>query len=152
MMRRLTRYWLPIGKRVVIIGGSIHGCEVAEFLVKRERIVTIVESTDQLGTGIPEIPYRRALLKWFTQKGVTILTRVKYKEITGRGLVVIKPDGSQQTNEADTILVTIPPKPNIKLLQTLEGKVPEIYLIGDGKEPRLIKDAMNEGFQIGRII
>jgi 2,4-dienoyl-CoA reductase (NADPH2) len=152
VMGRLTRYWLPIGKRVVIIGGSIHGCEVAEFLVKRDRIVTIVESTDQLGTGIPEIPYRRALLKWFDQKGVTILTQVKYKEITDRGLVVIKPDGSEQTNEADTILVAIPPKPNIRLFQTLEGKVPEIYLIGDGKQPRLIKDAMSEGFQIGRII
>jgi 2,4-dienoyl-CoA reductase (NADPH2) len=152
IMGRLTRYWLPIGKRVVIIGGSIHGCEVAEFLVKRGRIVTIVESTDQLGTGILEIPYRRALLKWFDQKGVTILTQVKYKEVTDRGLVVIKPDGSEQTNEADTILVAIPNKPNTRLFQTLEGKVPEIYLIGDGMQPRLIKDAMSEGFQIGRII
>jgi 2,4-dienoyl-CoA reductase (NADPH2) len=152
VMGRLTRYWLPIGKRVVIIGGSIHGCEVAEFLVKRDRIVTIVESTDQLGTGILEIPYRRALLKWFDQKGVTILTQVQYKEITDRGLVVIKPDGSEQTNEADMILVAIPPIRNIRLFQTLERKVPEIYLIGDGKQPRLIKDAMSEGFQIGRII
>jgi 2,4-dienoyl-CoA reductase (NADPH2) len=152
IMGRLTRYWLPIGKRVVIVGGSIHGCEVAEFLVKRGRIVTIVESTDQLGTGILEIPYRRALLKWFDQKGVTILTQVRYKEVADRGLVVIKPDGSEQTNEADTILVAIPNKPNTRLFQTLEGKVSEIYLIGDGKQPRLIKDAMSEGFQIGRII
>jgi pyruvate/2-oxoglutarate dehydrogenase complex dihydrolipoamide dehydrogenase (E3) component len=151
-MGRLTRYLLPIGETVVIIGGSIHGCEVAEFLVKRGRRVTIAESTDQLGTDILEIPYRRALLKWFDQKGVTILTQVKYKEITDRGLVVVKPDGFEQTIEADTILVAIPPKPNIRLFQTLEGKVPEIYLIGDGKQPRLIKDAMSEGFQIGRII
>ncbi len=152
VMERVTRYWLPVGKRVVIIGGSIHGCEIAEFLVKRNRIVTIVESTDQLGTSIPEIPFRRALLQWFAQKGVTVLTQVKYKEITDRGLVVIKPDGSEQTNEADAILVATPPKPNIRLFQTLEGKVPEIYLIGDGKQPRLIKDAMSEGFQIGRAI
>jgi 2,4-dienoyl-CoA reductase (NADPH2) len=152
VMGRLTRFWLPIGRKVVIIGGSIHGCEVAEFLAKRNRIVTIVETTDQVGTGIPEIPYRRALWKWFAQEGVTILTQVKYKEITDRGLTVIKQDGSEQTNEADTILVAIPPKPNTELFQTLEGKVPEIYLIGDGKQPRLIKDAMSEGFQIGRII
>jgi 2,4-dienoyl-CoA reductase (NADPH2) len=152
VMGRLTRFWLPVGKRVVIIGGSIHGCEVAEFLVKRNRIVTIAESTEQVGTGILEIPYRRALLKWFAQKGVRILTQVQYKEITDRGLVVIKPDGSEQTNEADTILVAIPPNPNTRLFQTLEGKVPEVYSIGDGKQPRLIKDAMNDGFQIGRNI
>ena len=35
--------WMPLGKRVVIIGGGIQGCELAEFLVKRGRKVTIVE-------------------------------------------------------------------------------------------------------------
>jgi 2,4-dienoyl-CoA reductase (NADPH2) len=35
VLNRLSRIWMPIGKRVVIIGGDIHGCECAEFLVKR---------------------------------------------------------------------------------------------------------------------
>ena len=33
---------MPIGKRVVIVGGAIQGCEPAEFLIKRGRKVTIV--------------------------------------------------------------------------------------------------------------
>ena len=36
-LRMLTRLWMPLGKKVVIIGGSIQGCELAEFLVKRGR-------------------------------------------------------------------------------------------------------------------
>ena len=42
---------MPVGKKVVIIGGGIQGCELAEFLVKRNRKVTIVDSADALGTG-----------------------------------------------------------------------------------------------------
>ena len=40
---------MPIGKKVVIIGGGIQGCELAEFLVKRNRKVTIVDSAETLG-------------------------------------------------------------------------------------------------------
>jgi len=40
-LRWLTKIWMPIGKSVVIIGGAIQGCELAEFLVKRRRHVTI---------------------------------------------------------------------------------------------------------------
>ena len=37
-LRRLTRWWMPLGRRVVIIGGAIHGCELAEFLTKRAKM------------------------------------------------------------------------------------------------------------------
>lgn len=34
---KLTKLWMPVGKRVVIIGGGLPGCELAEFLVKLGR-------------------------------------------------------------------------------------------------------------------
>ncbi|MFH1650685.1 MAG: FAD-dependent oxidoreductase [Chloroflexota bacterium] len=151
-MARLTRLWLPVGKKVLIIGGLIQGCETAEFLVKRGRKVTIVEKTDQPGVGIPDYPFRVALLKWLAEKGTAILTGVKFREITERGLVIIDREGIERTIEADTILVAVPPKPNIALLRALEGKVPEVYLIGDGREPRLIIDAIADGFRVGRVV
>ena len=52
VLRWLTRFWMPIGKKVVIIGGAIQGCELAEFLVKRGRKVTIVDTAETLGDGI----------------------------------------------------------------------------------------------------
>ena len=54
--------------------------------------------------------------------------------------------------EADTILVALAPKPNLRLFQQLEGKVPELHLIGDGREPRFIMDAISEGFRVGLAI
>ena len=43
-LRSLTRLWMPLGKKVVIIGGGIQGCELAEFLVKRgtERLLLLI--------------------------------------------------------------------------------------------------------------
>ena len=47
-MAGLTKYYMPVGKRVVIIGGRIQGCEIAEFLVKRGRQVAIVDEARKI--------------------------------------------------------------------------------------------------------
>ncbi len=83
----LTRYWLPIGKTVVVVGSGLHGCEIAEFLIKRGRRVSIS-----------------------------------------------------------------PLKPNLELFKSLEGKAPEVYAIGDCREPRIIVDAIAEGWRVANEI
>ena len=151
ILRWLTRFYLPLGKTVIIIGGLMHGCEIAEFLVKRGRKVTIVETSDQLGSGIPEVN-RKRLLSWLAKKGVLMLTGVTYEEIVDKGLTIITREGERETLEADTILVATPPIPNTELFNALKSKVREIYLIGDSKEPRTILYAISDGSQIGCII
>ncbi|UCG63729.1 MAG: hypothetical protein JSW12_13765, partial [Deltaproteobacteria bacterium] len=42
--------------------------------------------------------------------------------------------------------------PNTELLKSLEGKVPEIYPIGDCREPSLIIEAIADGSRIARAI
>jgi len=144
----LTRFWLPVGRRVVIMGGQIHGCQVAEFLVKRGREVTVVDTSNELGTGIVYVNKPR-LLDWLVKKGATMLTEVKYDKITNKGLTVVTRRGEKQTVEADTIIVVTPPVPNTEFFKTLEGKVPEVFIVGDCKEARLILDAISDGFRVG---
>jgi pyruvate/2-oxoglutarate dehydrogenase complex dihydrolipoamide dehydrogenase (E3) component len=147
----LTKLWVPMGKKVVVIGSGLHGCEVAEFLVRRKRKVTIVEEGEVLGKGV--IDFRLGLLMdWFHKKGVTMITGVKSMEITDKGLVITTKEGKKETIEADSIVHTSPLAPNIALFESLKGKVSEVYAIGDCKEPRLIVDAIAEGWQIARRI
>jgi 2,4-dienoyl-CoA reductase (NADPH2) len=147
----LTKLWVPMGKRVVVIGGELHGCEVAEFLVRRKRKVTIVEKGEVLGKGV--IDFRLGLLlDWFLKKGVTMITGVKSLEITDKGVDITTKEGKKETIEADSIISTSPLTPNTELLKSLQGKIPEIYAIGDCKEPRMIVDAIAEGWQIARRI
>ena len=71
-MERLTRVWMPVGKRVVVIGGGLEGCQLAEFLTKRGRKVTIVESGPALGKGLLSDDPER-LFNWFSKKGVELM-------------------------------------------------------------------------------
>ncbi len=149
VLRWLTRFWIPLGKRVVIIGGGIQGCELAEFLIKRGRKVTIVDTAEELGEGLE---FDKLLLPGWLAKKATVMTEVKYEEITDKGLTIITKEGKRQSIEADTIVPATPLTPNAELLKALQGRVPEIYLIGDCRKPGLVVDAIADGSHIAHAI
>jgi 2,4-dienoyl-CoA reductase (NADPH2) len=151
-LRWLTKFWMPFGKRVLIIGGGIHGCQVAEFLVKRGRKVIIVDTAKEMGDGLLETLVKPHLLLWLAEKGVTMITEVTYEEITEKGLIITTKEGKKQTIEADTIVTAMPLQPDTELSKKLEGSSPEIYAIGDCKEPNKIIDAIADGSRIGHTI
>jgi len=151
MLGWLTKFWLPIGKKVVVIGSGLHGCEVAEFLIKRGRQVAIVDTAEAFGEGM--IDFRLGLfMEWLGKKGVTTINGVKSLEITEEGVIFTTKGGEKQTLQADSVIPTSPLKPNTGLLQSLEGKAPEIYAIGDCQEPRMIVDAIAAGWKIANAI
>jgi NADPH-dependent 2,4-dienoyl-CoA reductase/sulfur reductase-like enzyme len=138
-----------MGKKVIVVGAGLHGMEVAEYLVKRGRTVTIVEPTDVIGEGV--IDFRLGLtMDWFAAKGVRILTGARNIVVTDRGLAFEDAGGQHVELEADTVMPTAPLATNDKLYQALEGKVPELYLIGDGKEAGMIVHAVRSGYQTAK--
>jgi 2,4-dienoyl-CoA reductase (NADPH2) len=151
MLQRLTKIWMPVGKRVVIAGGAIHGCETAEFLIKRGRRVTIVHTESELGAGIPVEDLMR-FLPWLDKKGIPRYTGARYEEVTENGLVITTREGEKKTLAADTILVTLPYLPNNEIAQSLEGKAPEVYNIGSCREPGLVVNAIADGAKVGHKI
>jgi len=148
---KLTKLWMPVGKRVVIIGAGLHGCELAEFLVKRGRKITIVESSEALGDGVPERK-KHSLFRWLNKKGVKMIAGVKYEEITDSGLVISTREGECQTLEADTVIPAISLKPDNRLVKSLEGKVPELYAIGDCDQAGVIIDATEAAYRLANAI
>ncbi len=150
VLRWLTKFYLPIGKRVVIIGGDIQGCELGEFLAWRGRKVTIVDKSETIGKGMVDV-LQAYLFRWFRKKGVVMIGGVKeYVEITEKGLTIINKEGQKQTIETDTIIPALPLTPDTALYESLKGRVPEVYAIGDCKEPLLIADAISAGMEVAR--
>ena len=146
-----THYYLPMGKNVVVVGAGLHGMEVAEFLTKRGRKVTIVEPTDVIGEGVMD--FRLGLtMDWFVQKGVRIIAGAKNIVVTDKGLAFDDAGGQHVELEADTVMPTAPLKSNDTLFKALEGKVPELYLIGDGREAGMIVHAVRSGFQTAKAL
>jgi pyruvate/2-oxoglutarate dehydrogenase complex dihydrolipoamide dehydrogenase (E3) component len=144
-LRSLTKFYLPIGRKVVIIGGGIQGCELAEFLTWRGRDVTIVEKDEMIGKGMIDVLMDHLNI-FFKKHGVKIISGVKeYVEITDAGLTIINREGKKETLAADSIIPALPLQPNLDLLKSLQGKVPEVYAVGDCKDPQLIADAIGTG-------
>lgn len=150
-VRWLTKYWMPLGKRVTIVGGDIVGCELAEFLAERGRKVTILESKPDMNTEM-SIPRRWNVMRWLRQNGVTMLKGVNYEEITAKGVIITDSHGEKQTIEADTVVLAGSVEPNVALSQAIEGKFPQIHLVGDCTELRLINGAVEDGARIALTI
>jgi len=150
-LRELTNLWMPVGKTVVIIGGAIQGAELAEFLVKRGRAVTIVAGNEEISAGLPKRKQQR-LVEWLDEKGVVMIKGATCEEITDKGLVITTKEGTKQTIEADTVVPALPFTPNNKLFDELKSTITEVYLIGDSKDPRLIIDAIAEGWRAGKTV
>ncbi len=151
-LRWLTKFYLPVGKRVLVIGSGIQGLELAEFLIKRGRKVTVVDKAERPGEGMVDV-HLGYMLTWFRQKGVTVMSGVKeYVEITDKGLTLVTKDGETTTIEADSIIPALPLMKNTELAESLQGKVPEIYNVGDCREPLLIADAVASGSRTARNI
>jgi NADPH-dependent 2,4-dienoyl-CoA reductase/sulfur reductase-like enzyme len=147
----LTRHFLPMGKTVVVIGGGLHGCEIAEFLTKRGRKVTIVESSDKVGEGV--IDFRLGLLlSWFNRRGVKMLTGVREMEIVEHGLAYSDKDGKRQIIPADAVVPTSPLQAGTEVFEDLRGEAREVFLIGDARQPGMIVDAVRGAYQAARTL
>ena len=147
-IRKLTGIWVPVSKNLIIIGGGIHGLQLAEFLVTRRRKVAIVETSNELGEGIVPLSTRNRLLAWLRQKGVTFFTGVKVKEISDAGFSIETEEGEIKTLSADSIIPALPLQPDKDILKELGEDIPEVYLVGDCREPRLTADAIADGAAI----
>ena len=137
---------VKVGKRVIVIGGGMVGLEAAEILGARGKKTTIVEVLPEVGTKIVpfDLPW---IMKVLDDNGVEIHAGITSQEVTDQGMAIVDKDGEKQLIEADTIVLAAGARPNDKLFLELKGKVPEVYCIGDAKEPRFIVDAVYEGFK-----
>lgn len=144
---------MPIGKRVVILGGEHHACELGEFLAKRGRKVTIVNEGDVWAEGMTADD-KAFLWPWFKEKGVVLIDGAKFERVTNEGLVITTKEGKKMTIEADTVVPSTILKQNLEMMEKLKGKVKEIYAVGScmKPEPDLMVDAIYAGAKVGHEI
>jgi len=129
---------------VIIVGGSMIGCEAAEFLVGKGKKVTIVEMLRRIASDLTP-SYRWVVIDRLRDAGVRMETDAKVVEITEGG-VWVDQEGHSEFIEGDTVVLAVGLRPNCRAAEMLEGKVGELYLAGDCIQARLIGDALEEGF------
>ena len=139
-----------VGKKIVIAGGGMVGCETAEFLAERGYEVTIASQSETIGKDL-EQTVRRYLLKRLENFGVKMVTNAKTMEIK-TDQVILGTYGKEWSIECDHVILAKGASPNRDLVRSLREIFPDFFLIGDALEPRTAKEAIYEGGRIAREI
>jgi 2,4-dienoyl-CoA reductase-like NADH-dependent reductase (Old Yellow Enzyme family)/thioredoxin reductase len=137
-----------VGQNVVIIGGGMVGCETGHYLAKQGKTVTIIEILKRMANDM-FLMTRRRLMDGLRSKKVTMLTSATCEEIREGSVLVTTADGKKETIPADTVIIAAGYTANDRLYKELEGKVHQIYCIGNSAKPRRILEANSEGYQAG---
>jgi len=139
------------GQKVVIIGGGLVGCEVALYLAQKGKAVTIVEILDRILHDVFVIN-RMHLERLLKEAGVEVFTQSNVQRITSEGVSISSNPDTEEVLKADTVVIATGYKPNTKLLDSVNGKVPEVYGIGDAVEPGKVIGAIWKAYRTARLI
>lgn len=143
-----------VGERVAIIGAA-HGAELAVSLAREGKEVTILESggIEIIGAAPYMDRIRKSVLHGYLQEErIKILTEVRIKNITDKGIIFIDKEGKEERLEVDNVVIASGRKPNNQLSKALRAKFTELYEIGDVIKPRRILSAIHEASFAARAI
>lgn len=138
----------PVGENIVIVGGGLVGCEIAYGYAKEGRNVTIVEALDEI-MKLNNVPgmNKTMLMDAFEYYATRILTSARLKEINDEGAIVTLSDGTEETVQADTVILSVGYRPVSSFASELSGSGMEVYEIGDGSKVENIMTCVRDAFE-----
>jgi dihydrolipoamide dehydrogenase len=138
-----------VPESLVVIGGGVIGCEMAEIFNAYGTKVTIVELADEL-LPMMELEISKALRTQFTKKGITILTGRKVEKFEGQvAQVTVTIDGGD-TIIGERALVSIGRVPDLSGLGELDLEMNRGRVVVDDKMETSVKGIYAPGDINGR--
>ncbi len=133
------------GDQVLVVGGGMIGCEVAEHLAAQNKKVIVLEMRGKVGADIGPAT-RWAILGRLKMAGVRMETKTQVVAITERG-VRVKRDCKEEEFAADTVVLAAG-MISANWISKKVGQI-EVYRVGDCVFPRRIREATEEGMKAG---
>lgn len=139
------------GSTVVVVGGGLIGCETAAYLAGKGKKVTVTTRREQLATEDMNPNSMMGLMELIERSKVNVMLNARLLEVNRDGPIV-ETGGSRKELKADTVVLAQGFKPQPALRDALEGKVPELFAVGDCVQPRNILHAIWEAYHASRLI
>ncbi|MCL2201812.1 MAG: NAD(P)/FAD-dependent oxidoreductase [Oscillospiraceae bacterium] len=136
--------------RVVILGGGLVGVELAIYLAKLNRSVTIIEQMEQLNDG-GNMMHAKAVAVEIDKCGIELLTGTAAVGITDEGVACENGSGVF-TKAADIIISAVGQSPLYEQAAALRYSAPEFHQIGDCITPKNIMAATAQAAAVAREI
>lgn len=141
------------GKKTVVIGGGLVGCETALWLAQNGIHVTIVEALDKvMAVNGPLCAANKEMLEALLPfNGVEIITGAKVTEFANGEVKVDTKEGSK-TIMSDSVILSVGYKEENTLYNNLQFDIPDLYLLGDAKKVSNIMYAIWDAFEVANHI
>jgi 2,4-dienoyl-CoA reductase-like NADH-dependent reductase (Old Yellow Enzyme family)/NADPH-dependent 2,4-dienoyl-CoA reductase/sulfur reductase-like enzyme len=149
-VRRLSRLWMPIGRRVVVLGGGLVGLELAAFAAARRRTVTLLEPGAVLGLPMAS-PRRWTAVRHAEEEGVTVVRGATVSAITA-GEVIYEADGGEHRVPADTVIVAGAVCAGGDLAGALEADGIDVHVVGDACDVGYLEGAVHSAWRAARVL
>jgi pyruvate/2-oxoglutarate dehydrogenase complex dihydrolipoamide dehydrogenase (E3) component len=148
LANNLSDEGIAVGKKVVILGGGLVGCESAVHLAQEGKDVTVVEMMKDVAVDA-NVRQRPILLDMLAKLGVNVETRMKGVKITDKGLVSTGENGKEVLFEADTVVCSVGQCALRQVVNDLLDAAPEVVQVGDCVKPQKVTEALYRGYHAG---
>ena len=129
LVRWFSRLWMPVGQRVVIVGGGLVGIELAEFLVERGRLVTVLDPDEKLAPEL-SIVRRARVLHELKDHGCVMLSNVS-NIACERHRVTYDHNGEQHSIAADSVILALGAMGDTRVADSLSAAGLSVSVVGD---------------------
>ena len=140
-VRKATRQWMPLGDRIVIVGGELVGIELAEFLAERGRAVTVVDDQPRFGKGLTVVR-RMRILPELAEHGVGLFPGSSDIRIDRDAVRFTDAAGKAHEVPADNVIVAKGAHGDLTLAETLSAAGFAVQTVGDARGVGYIEGAM----------
>ncbi len=134
------------GGRVVVAGGGLVGVETALFLSKNGKTVVLIEMMEEIARDA-EVKNRVRLKEAVEGAKIEVRCKTELLRIGEKG-VTVRGETGECDIPADTIVLALGVKAHNPLQPALEGKISELYPIGDCAKPQKMLEAIHEAYDV----
>lgn len=150
-IQNLSKLWMPLGKRVSIIGAGLVGLELAEFLIERGREVTVLDPGTHPGTELPIV--RRWRVYDAVKNHGKLLMQANVTQIDRKEVIWTDKKGEEYRTPADSVVLAMGAEADSTVADQLQSITQtSVRRIGDCNDLGYIEGAMHSGHQAGRTI
>jgi mycofactocin system FadH/OYE family oxidoreductase 2 len=143
---------VTIGQRCLIVDDDAHlrGPSAAEYLAEQGKHVEIISRLYMIAEDVDD-SLRPDLYTRLLKKGVTLTPHTILKEVMpGKARVQNIYSKDERVLEVDTVILALGGQAQDGLYYALEGRVSELYLVGDALAPRRLHDAILDATRAAR--
>lgn len=134
-----------VGETVIVAGGGGIGCECALHLAQQGKKVVVAEMLSEAALDFNFVN-RGMLLQLLQEQGVQILTGARVVAARAGTVTVEVSEGVRRDICGDTVVLAMGMHPRSDLVVDLWAAAPCVTAVGDCVKPRLLIDAVREGF------